>query len=434
MAILMALGTQEPAPVRSLNPAVPEALAALIHQLLAKRAADRPASAAEVAERLRAVGDGPAAPGPARRKPRGKGSLLAGVAAMAMLFAGAVAIVFTNRDGKQTKSEAPPDTTVAIKDEDGRTITRTPPGGRTPVTDADRRAAEWALSLGGRVQVNGPGNDITAAADLPKGPFTLTWLNLSNTGITDAGLANLRGLEGLATVDLQYTDVGDAGVEQLKGLPALQYLVLGGTKVTDAGLAHLKGCTALATLSLSGLPITDSGLERLRGLKALTYLNLYRTKVRDAGLEYLQGLTGLTYLGLSYTAVTDAGLERLAGPRELKGLDLEGDPMTDAGLIHLKGCISLKRLVLSNTPISDAGLTHLKGLTGLTDLYLASTKVTDDGLAHLGNLRGLLYLNLKGANVTAGGVTGFHAMVPGCKIEYDGGIIEAVDADRKAAE
>lgn len=52
MAVLMALGLDEPPAVRELNPAIPEPLAALIHQLLAKKVADRPASAAVVQEVL----------------------------------------------------------------------------------------------------------------------------------------------------------------------------------------------------------------------------------------------------------------------------------------------------------------------------------------------------------------------------------------------
>ena len=50
--------------MRELNPAVPEPLAELIHQLLAKNP-DRPASAEEVAARARAIAAGvvgPAAP------------------------------------------------------------------------------------------------------------------------------------------------------------------------------------------------------------------------------------------------------------------------------------------------------------------------------------------------------------------------------------
>ncbi len=55
MAVLAAILTDEPTPVRVLNPAAPAVLADLVHQMLAKRPEDRPQSAAEVAGRLRTV-------------------------------------------------------------------------------------------------------------------------------------------------------------------------------------------------------------------------------------------------------------------------------------------------------------------------------------------------------------------------------------------
>ena len=59
MAILTALATDEPRPVREWNPNVPPALADLIHQLLAKKRADRPQTADEVADRVRAMREQP---------------------------------------------------------------------------------------------------------------------------------------------------------------------------------------------------------------------------------------------------------------------------------------------------------------------------------------------------------------------------------------
>ena len=53
MAVLWALGNEEPVPVRERNPNVPEPLAALIHQLLAKNPDHRPQTAADVAKWLR---------------------------------------------------------------------------------------------------------------------------------------------------------------------------------------------------------------------------------------------------------------------------------------------------------------------------------------------------------------------------------------------
>jgi formylglycine-generating enzyme required for sulfatase activity len=55
MAVLTALAVEEPTPVRELNPNVPEALADLVNQLLAKKPEARPQTAAEVAERLRTI-------------------------------------------------------------------------------------------------------------------------------------------------------------------------------------------------------------------------------------------------------------------------------------------------------------------------------------------------------------------------------------------
>ena len=62
MAVLAALITDDPTPVRERNPNVPEPLALLIHQLLAKKPEDRPQTAAEVAKRLRAILEQQAAP------------------------------------------------------------------------------------------------------------------------------------------------------------------------------------------------------------------------------------------------------------------------------------------------------------------------------------------------------------------------------------
>ncbi len=55
MAMLASVVAEEPTPVRDRNPAVPEPLAKLIHQLLAKKPNGRPKSAAAVAEAIRQI-------------------------------------------------------------------------------------------------------------------------------------------------------------------------------------------------------------------------------------------------------------------------------------------------------------------------------------------------------------------------------------------
>ncbi len=71
------------------------------------------------------------------------------------------------------------------------------------------------------------------------------------------------------------------------------------------------------------------------------------------------------------------------------------------------------------------GLIHLKGLEGLTQLTLIGAKVNDAGLVHLTGLQGLTYLKVLNTKITTQGLQRFHAAVPTCRIEHDGGTIAA---------
>ena len=227
MAVLFALGTQEPRPVGELNPAVPASLAALIHQLLAKKADDRPQTADEVVRRLRTIGQElaaprarpagrpaaappqaayapiqvtaprpeanpfaginadateyevatapAAAPKPARKKPGDKTPwMLAGLTVLlaAGLVAGVI-IIIKNKDGSETKIEAPDGATVTVKDKDGKTLAQPGPKIKPAAAASDPAAgpAEYVFSLGGVVLVSGLDRDFKAAAELPKEPL-----------------------------------------------------------------------------------------------------------------------------------------------------------------------------------------------------------------------------------------------------------------------
>lgn len=90
----------------------------------------------------------------------------------------------------------------------------------------------------------------------------------------------------------------------------LQEIQLSDTDVTDADLAHLRGLSGLRLLSL-GSQITDAGLAYLSSLTGLYILDLDFTQITDAGLAHLQGLANLKSLELSETQITDAGLAEL---------------------------------------------------------------------------------------------------------------------------
>jgi mono/diheme cytochrome c family protein/uncharacterized membrane protein len=100
----------------------------------------------------------------------------------------------------------------------------------------------------------------------------LFWLDLSRTGITDAGLKVLAKMPNLERLDLRGTAVGDDGVRALAGLKNLETLSLYGTGVTDAGLKALQGLPSLRRLYVGGTPVTEPGLDALR--KARTELRI----------------------------------------------------------------------------------------------------------------------------------------------------------------
>ncbi len=91
----------------------------------------------------------------------------------------------------------------------------------------------------------------------------LIWLDLSRTGITDAGLKMLAKMPNLERLDLRGTAVGDAGVESLAPLRSLQTLGLYGTAVTDAGLPALQRLPGLKRLYVGGTRVTATGLGAL---------------------------------------------------------------------------------------------------------------------------------------------------------------------------
>jgi hypothetical protein len=67
--------------------------------------------------------------------------------------------------------------------------------------------------------------------------------------------------------------VDDATLEKVGALSQLRSLYLVGSNITDAGLAHLKGLEKLETLDLSNsAQVSDAGLEHLKEIRSLRKL------------------------------------------------------------------------------------------------------------------------------------------------------------------
>jgi len=110
--------------------------------------------------------------------------------------------------------------------------------------------------------------------------------NASTTGLTDDGIRCLRQFYFLEELALRkYRQITGSGLKLLRYLRNLVDLDLSQTGVDDAGLANIANLAQLEALELSGTLITDDGLTSLRQLRKL--------------LKYL-GLNGCPNLSLKY--------------------------------------------------------------------------------------------------------------------------------------
>ncbi len=119
----------------------------------------------------------------------------------------------------------------------------------------------------------------------------LQYLYVDNTRISDAGVAHLLELKKLLGLSLNGTPITDKALEtigQSEHRTSLAYLYLSDTSVTDSGLAGLGSATGLQVLSLSHTSVTGAGLTHLEKLSKLYNLTLDGAPVTEQQLADLR--------------------------------------------------------------------------------------------------------------------------------------------------
>jgi len=92
----------------------------------------------------------------------------------------------------------------------------------------------------------------------------LVWLNLSYSGVTDAGLANVGKLDNLTRLFLNNTAVTDKGIVELKKTTSLRYINLVSTKISLTGLSQLKDLKELQSIYLYKTSVTNDQWNDLK--------------------------------------------------------------------------------------------------------------------------------------------------------------------------
>lgn len=355
--------------------------------------------------------------------------------------------------------------------------------------DPDRAAAEWVLSVGGRVILRVSGNDIPqtvgAGGSLPQEPFTIEQLFLSQqAALPRDELRRLAGLNGLSQLQisacptfsdddllalrpalrnlkgllLDGTGVTDAGLAAIRDSSDLQTLVLIGPRFSDAAIGHIAVLSRLESLDLGHTQVSDRGLAKLPALPELNSFELGSSHVTGAGMAELSkfpklrhigvgaiGLQGFMHLAklpqmdsvsLIFQHVTSATMDALSKAPKLREINIgaaNGAQVSSALFESLARLPHLEELRFQNIVLNSAAWQQLAKLDGLTLLQFAAVPLTDDDLQHLVPLKSLKSLHCGQTKLTPTGLAKFKAARPDVKVESD---VAETDfaAERAAAE
>ena len=281
---------------------------------------------------------------------------------------------------------------------------------------------------------------------------SLEYLDVSYTGMTDAGVAKLAALDslqvfkvaGVRAVDssvayavqhmhrLRVIDVsrtvlvGNATLHALAvstSSQTLEVLHAGFTSVTNTGLAaclplltnlrvvdfescnvgdalvELRACERLEQLNIGDTQAGNDVAEALCHLDALWRLDVsFTPMLNDIGMRYIAKISGLRELSMStMDRVSPDALNQLAKLPRLCSLDVSGCRITDAQCAIMVKLESLKHLDAGCGEMTSRGVEHLSGLTKLARLSLAHARfVADDSVPFLMRMSGLRTLNVSG--------------------------------------
>jgi hypothetical protein len=110
-------------------------------------------------------------------------------------------------------------------------------------------------------------------------------LSLQRLGITGRVLRNLKAAETLAVLNLSDSNVTDADLAEVARLKGLEVLALKNTKITGAGLAHLKGMAKLNVMNLADCAVGDADLEPFMSMPNLRIVYAVGSKISEAAVK-----------------------------------------------------------------------------------------------------------------------------------------------------
>lgn len=224
---------------------------------------------------------------------------------------------------------------------------------------------------------------------------------------TDAGVANLTGLDGLFALSFFWHTAAltPHGLAALAALPHLGLLGCEGRLCDDTAMRHISRLPRLRMLQAQGTVATDEGFRALSRSHSLEFFwGRDCPNLTGPGFVALSSIPSLKGLGVSCKQVDEAALASLArfpALRELMPMDVR-----DEGFRYVGQCGQLEHLwCMYCRETTDAATRHIAGLAALETYYAGKTKITDESRAILSGLTALQRLTFwETAGVTNAGV------------------------------
>ena len=450
MAVLIALTTETPPPVGTLAPNLPPALAELIDRLMSKEATARPQSAKEVSAAVRQIAKDAQAKKSAPQRPEPKPDVGPITAAWEEVTEEETAAPVAKASVPAKRRRAPwfiaggvlAALAVAAA---AAFVLRVQTANGTLVVEINDPAVEARIKNGKLVLADADGKDrytITPAdrdTKINAGAYTIRVEGADGLALDTREFTLKKGEQVTVRVTLAPTEMAkkpDAPkIEPPKDEPPKDVPKIEPLTDTDRVAAEWVLAVGGTVHLTSGQMVTAAADLPPGRVRLLSVWLDNNSEVSDEKLALFKDCRQISGLFIHSTATTDAGLAHLAGLRELHDINLCGTNITNAGLVHLKE-LPLLNIYLGATQLTNEGLKNLPNLANLTKLVVTDTNISDDGLEALKNCRQLARLYLSRTEVKAAGVAALTNALPGCRIQWDEGIVRpraVADPDRRAA-
>ena len=239
---------------------------------------------------------------------------------------------------------------------------------------------------------------------------------------TDAGLANLAGLDGLFGLGFfwhAHAFTG-AGLAALTTLPNLGFLGCQDAKCDDVAMRNIAAIPGLRMLMGQGAIASDDGFVALSRSRTLEYLwGRDCPNLTGRGFAALASMPALRGLGVSCKRVDDRSLATL--PRFPALAQLVPMDVSDAGFRHVGACTRLEDLwCMYCRDTGDEATRHLDGLA-LRTYYAGKTRITDLSCEMLARMTSLESIELwETAGVTDVGIAALAQLPRLAKLSVSG--------------